>query len=113
MGFHRKYLSDKDKLRSLPRTISIWTHADGKPEVLREGTLARTKITENGKKLRKSWGPVYAVLTESHLSLFKDQKSYDSVSYLTPEFKQARTNGNFRCVYLLWCPLLSLVESED
>ncbi|CAL8147793.1 unnamed protein product [Orchesella dallaii] len=60
---------------SLPRSKSIWFtgHINS---IIREGPLGRTKITEGGKKVRKNWGVVYAVLTESHLTLFKDQKSF-------------------------------------
>ncbi|ODN01939.1 Rho GTPase-activating protein 15 [Orchesella cincta] len=61
---------------SLPRVkVSIWL-AGHTNSIIREGQLGRTKITEGGKKVRKNWGVVYAVLTESHLSLFKDQKSF-------------------------------------
>ncbi|XP_021947471.1 rho GTPase-activating protein 12 [Folsomia candida] len=64
-----------DKSGSLPRSLrTIW--ANGMLDVIREGPIARSKITENGKKLRKSWSVIYCVLTESHLSLFKDQKSF-------------------------------------
>jgi len=79
-AFYRRLLIDgsNSKSGSLPRVLSIWAQSE-RPTVLKEGVLARTKITENGKKLRKSWGQVYAILTESHLSLFRDQKSYNSV----------------------------------
>jgi len=66
------------KTSTFPRSQdkpSIWK--DPKPEVVKEGGLSRTKITEGGgKKVRKSWGVVYAVLTHSHLSLYKELKSF-------------------------------------
>lgn len=60
---------------SLPRSTSIWSSGHVNC-IKRKGALYRTKITESGKKVRKNWGVVFAVLTDSHLSLFKDQKSF-------------------------------------
>ncbi|CAG7836614.1 unnamed protein product [Allacma fusca] len=59
-----------DGTRSLPR--SIWKH--GKLHIIHENLLSRTKYLENNKKVRKNWTTSWAVLTESHLSFFKDQK---------------------------------------
>lgn len=52
MKLFRKH--EFDKSGSLPRFAlrTIW--ANGKLDVVREGTIFRSKITENGKKLRKS-----------------------------------------------------------
>lgn len=73
---------------SLPRHISIWQSGQANKEsIIREGQLGRTKITENGKKVRKNWGIVWAVLTDSHLSLFKDQKTFSVRYYCTQEYK--------------------------
>jgi hypothetical protein len=47
--------------------------------VLKEGTLNRTKITENGKKLRKNWAPAHVVLTELFLLFFKDAKTFETM----------------------------------
>jgi hypothetical protein len=47
--------------------------------VLKEGTLNRTKITENGKKLRKNWAPAHVVLTELFLLFFKDAKTFEAM----------------------------------
>lgn len=72
---------------SLPRqpNASIWLSGiNNSIIIIREGQLGRTKITEGGKKVRKNWGVVYAVLTDSHLSLFKDHKSF-TVSELNLE----------------------------
>lgn len=47
--------------------------------MLKEGTLNRTKITENGKKLRKNWAPAHVVLTELFLLFFKDVKTFEAM----------------------------------
>ncbi|XP_063987414.1 uncharacterized protein LOC135167794 [Diachasmimorpha longicaudata] len=52
---------------------------DGNMRVLKEGVISRTKITENGKKLRKNWSTSYAVLTELFLLFFKDAKTFTTV----------------------------------
>lgn len=44
--------------------------------ILKEGTLNKTKITENGKRLRKNWSTSHVVLTELFLLFFKDAKSF-------------------------------------
>ncbi|XP_024944499.1 rho-type GTPase-activating protein 2 isoform X2 [Cephus cinctus] len=44
--------------------------------VLKEGSINRTKITENGKKLRKNWSTSHVVLTELFLLFFKDAKTF-------------------------------------
>ncbi|KAM7249511.1 hypothetical protein ACFE04_019823 [Oxalis oulophora] len=49
---------------------------DGQMPVLKEGPLNRTKITENGKRLRKNWSSSHVVLTELLLLFFKDAKSF-------------------------------------
>jgi len=54
--------------------------------VLKEGTLNRTKITENGKKLRKNWAPAHVVLTELFLLFFKDAKTFDAMVRVTHLF---------------------------
>ncbi|XP_034946127.1 uncharacterized protein [Chelonus insularis] len=52
---------------------------DGNMRILKEGPLSRTKITENGKKLRKNWNTSYAVLTELFLLFFKDSKTFNTM----------------------------------
>lgn len=47
--------------------------------ILKEGPIDRTKITENGKKLKKSWSTSYAVLTELFLLFFKDAKAFSAM----------------------------------
>ncbi|XP_069669209.1 uncharacterized protein [Periplaneta americana] len=65
------------KSSSIPRNWpQLW---DGDLCVLKEGTLNRTKITENGKKLRKNWAPAHVVLTELFLLFFKDAKTFASM----------------------------------
>jgi hypothetical protein len=54
--------------------------------VLKEGTLNRTKITENGKKLRKNWAPAHVVLTELFLLFFKDAKTFEAMVRVTHLF---------------------------
>lgn len=49
---------------------------DGHMCVLKEGPLNRTKITENGKRLRKNWTISHVILTELFLLFFKDAKSF-------------------------------------
>ena len=51
--------------------------------VLKEGTLNRTKITENGKKLRKNWAPAHVVRTELFLLFFKDTKTFEAMVHVT------------------------------
>lgn len=48
-------------------------------KVLKEGQINRTKITENGKKLRKNWSTSHAVLTELFLLFFKDSKTFSTM----------------------------------
>lgn len=77
--FLRRNLAFDAKVGSLPRSPkSIWNFSRDEFDllVIREGVLSRTKITENGKKLRKNWAVAYVVLTEEHLSLFKDEKTF-------------------------------------
>ncbi|XP_046592146.1 uncharacterized protein LOC107221394 isoform X1 [Neodiprion lecontei] len=52
---------------------------DGNMCILKEGILQRTKITENGKKLRKHWSTSYVVLSELFLLFFKDAKSFSAM----------------------------------
>lgn len=52
---------------------------DGNMCILKEGTLQRTKITENGKRLRKNWSTSYVVLSELFLLFFKDAKSFSAM----------------------------------
>lgn len=47
--------------------------------IIREGILTRTKITENGKKIRKNWMSTYAVLTETFLLFYKDVKTFNAM----------------------------------
>jgi hypothetical protein len=54
--------------------------------VLKEGTLNRTKITENGKKVRKNWASAYVVLTELFLLFYKDAKTFEAVVRVTHLF---------------------------
>ncbi|XP_025417931.1 rho GTPase-activating protein 12-like isoform X2 [Sipha flava] len=49
---------------------------DGHMCVLKEGPLNRTKMTENGKRLRKNWTTSHVILTELFLLFFKDAKSF-------------------------------------
>ncbi|XP_039300722.1 WW domain-containing protein tag-325 isoform X5 [Nilaparvata lugens] len=51
--------------------------------ILREGTLNRTKITENGKRLRKNWSSCYVVLNDLYLMFFKDHKSFSAMKSAT------------------------------
>lgn len=48
-------------------------------EIVRFGILNKTKICENGKKLRKNWTPAFVVLTDSSLFFFKDTKSFQNM----------------------------------
>ncbi|XP_065206308.1 rho GTPase-activating protein 12-like isoform X3 [Planococcus citri] len=49
---------------------------NGQMCILKEGTLNRTKITENAKRIRKNWTSSYVALTELSLLFFKDHKSF-------------------------------------
>ena len=44
--------------------------------VVKQGPLNKTKITENGKKYRKNWAISNIVLTDTFLLFFKDSKSF-------------------------------------
>jgi hypothetical protein len=68
--------------------------------VLKEGTLNRTKITENGKKLRKNWATAHVVLTELFLLFFKDAKTFEAMVCVTHLFT-AMFNELVMCVSLL------------
>ncbi|KAG8039833.1 hypothetical protein G9C98_000562 [Cotesia typhae] len=61
--------------------LSDWPQLsfDGNMIILKEGLISRTKITENGKKLRKNWNTSYAVLTELFLLFFKDSKTFNTM----------------------------------
>lgn len=61
--------------------LSDWPQLsfDGNMKILKEGPISRTKITENGKKLRKNWSTSYAVLTELFLLFFKDSKTFNTM----------------------------------
>ncbi|XP_046388953.1 pneumococcal serine-rich repeat protein-like [Ischnura elegans] len=52
---------------------------DGNMYVLKEGTLNKTKITENKKRVRKNWAPSHVVLTELFLLFFKDAKTFTAL----------------------------------
>lgn len=43
---------------------------------IKEGVVNRTRLTENGKKVRKSWMHNYLVLTQNSLVFYKDRKAY-------------------------------------
>ncbi|XP_063219032.1 uncharacterized protein LOC134529162 isoform X2 [Bacillus rossius redtenbacheri] len=65
-------------------TTSEWPQLwKGDMGVLKEGPLNRTKITENGKRLRKNWSPAYVVLTELFLLIFKDNKAFAAMKNIT------------------------------
>ena len=58
--------------------------------VLREATLNYTKITENGKKLRKKWVPGHVVLTELSLLFFKDAETFATIKNVRESSLAAR-----------------------
>ncbi|XP_072155855.1 uncharacterized protein [Bemisia tabaci] len=65
------------KLEELTPMSRNWPQLwNGHMCILQEGSLNRTKITENGKRLRKNWASAYVVLTELFLLFFKDAKSF-------------------------------------
>jgi hypothetical protein len=68
--------------------------------VLKEGTLNRTKITENGKKVRKNWASAHVVLTELFLLFFKDAKTFEAMVRVTHLFAVV-LNKLVMCVTLL------------
>lgn len=43
-----------------------------------EGFVNRTKLTENGKKVKKNWQHNYTVLTQTSLTFYKDHKAYQN-----------------------------------
>jgi hypothetical protein len=69
--------------------------------VLKEGTLNRTKITENGKKLRKNWAPAHIVLTELFLLFFKDAKAFESMVCIAQLFCLILCNKLPVCIFVL------------
>ncbi len=44
--------------------------------VVKQGPLHKTKLVENGKRTRKNWSSCHAVLTDTFLLFFKDQKAF-------------------------------------
>ncbi|KAF4520822.1 hypothetical protein B566_EDAN007117 [Ephemera danica] len=65
---------DESKSASMPRNWPQLLEAG--MAVLKEGQLNKTRLTENGKKLRKNWAPSHVVLTELFLLFFRDAKSF-------------------------------------
>ncbi|KAK2711447.1 rho GTPase-activating protein 12-like isoform X2 [Artemia franciscana] len=59
------------KTASLPRDTTQLPYL----KVIRQGQLSKTKITENGKKIRKNWSSSYGILSDQMLLLYKDAKS--------------------------------------
>lgn len=51
-----------------------------------EGFVNRTKLTENGKKVKKNWQHNYAVLTQTSLTFYKDLKAYQNAVSLQSSF---------------------------
>ncbi|KAG8308463.1 Rho GTPase-activating protein 9 [Homalodisca vitripennis] len=65
---------------SLTSSTHNWPQLwEGTMCVLKEGPLNKTKITENGKRVRKNWTSTHAVLTELLLLFFKDNKGFPSM----------------------------------
>ncbi|XP_057379603.1 rho GTPase-activating protein 12-like isoform X2 [Daphnia carinata] len=62
------------KTASLPRNVQPqWPNLQGGSiRVLQQGVLHKTKLTENGKKIRKNWTSSWVVLTDLFLFLFKE-----------------------------------------
>jgi hypothetical protein len=71
--------------------------------VLKEGTLNRTKITENGKKLRKNWAPAHVVLTELFLLFFKDAKTFETMVCIACLFTVFYYIINYMSLCTLFC----------
>ncbi|KAG8240331.1 hypothetical protein J437_LFUL000806, partial [Ladona fulva] len=70
-------ISGEIKMSSYGKILKDWPELwDGNMCILKEGPLNRTKITENGKKVRKNWAPSHVVLTELFLLFFKDAKTF-------------------------------------
>lgn len=68
--------------------------------ILKEGVLQRTKITENGKRLRKNWSSSYVVLSELFLLFFKDAKTFSSMVNIIRFFSQIK--NNYRSKFILF-----------
>ncbi|KAF7987819.1 hypothetical protein HCN44_003682 [Aphidius gifuensis] len=78
---HYENLQQKKLTASTTTTITEWPQLsfDGNMKIIKEGQINRTKITENGKKLRKNWSTSHAVLTELFLLFFKDSKTFSTM----------------------------------
>ncbi|XP_066997217.2 rho GTPase-activating protein 12 isoform X2 [Anabrus simplex] len=66
----KKQRESSNRSSSIPRNFLL-----DQSGVLKEGPLNRTKITENGKKVRKNWAVGHVVLREQFLVFYKDSKS--------------------------------------
>ena len=55
--------------------------------VVKQGPLHKTKLVENGKRMRKNWCSCHAVLTDTFLLFFKDQKTFASMQQKGGETK--------------------------
>lgn len=78
---HYENVQFKKLTAATTTTITEWPQLsfDGNMKIIKEGQINRTKITENGKKLRKNWSTSHAVLTELFLLFFKDSKTFSTM----------------------------------
>lgn len=63
---------------TLPLSTPNFQIGDVSIVVIKQGPMHKTKLLENGKRHRKNWSQCHAVLTDTFLLFFKDQKSFAS-----------------------------------
>lgn len=90
LGFTSK---DDNKTNSVPRDLSKFCG-----EGIREGKLNFTRVTENGKKLRKNWTQAYVLLNEYFLIFGKDAKTVHNLVCIL-WYKSEHLGGNLRRKY--------------
>lgn len=59
--------------------------------VLRQGVLQKTKLTENGKKIRKNWTSSWVVLTDLFLFMFKESAGSSAKGHPPPPSSSGAT----------------------
>ena len=62
--------------------------------VVKQGPLHKTKLVENGKRTRKNWTAVHAVLTDTFLLFFKDAKAFAAMQQQQKQQKQKQQQSD-------------------
>ena len=94
------------RIKSLPISTPDFRIGNINIIVIKQGPLHKTKLFENGKRLRKNWANSHAVLTDTFLLFFKDVKNFQAMSQKCAQNNQCKPD---LCVDLKgagveWCP---------